>query len=102
MGGTNTGVMGCAPVHLQYACFAASLAHATHTQPGSLLGQQAKAFAAGVSEVEFKVLEATNEDKWGPHGSAMQEIAREAEDPEKFPLAMVGTVSLLGRKCANG
>mmetsp|Transcript_8424 Transcript_8424/g.21033 ORF Transcript_8424/g.21033 Transcript_8424/m.21033 type:complete len:569 (-) Transcript_8424:387-2093(-) len=52
------------------------------------LKTKAKALAAGVSEIEFKVLEATNEDKWGPHGSAMQEIAREANNPDKFHLIM--------------
>ncbi len=36
------------------------------------LRSQAKAFAAGVSEIELKVLEATNEDKWGPHGNDMK------------------------------
>ena len=28
------------------------------------------------SEVETKVREATNDDAWGPHGSAMAEIAQ--------------------------
>lgn len=37
---------------------------------------QAKAFAAGVTEIELKVLEATNEDKWGPHGNDMKGMGR--------------------------
>ena len=28
------------------------------------------------TEVEIKVREATNDEAWGPHGSAMQEIAQ--------------------------
>jgi hypothetical protein len=33
---------------------------------------QAKALAQGISEIELKVLEATNADKWGPHGNDMK------------------------------
>ena len=35
------------------------------------LVSKAKALSLGVSELELKVLEATNEDPWGPHGSVM-------------------------------
>jgi hypothetical protein len=33
---------------------------------------KAKAYVNNVSELELKVLEATNHDPWGPHGSVMQ------------------------------
>lgn len=36
--------------------------------------QQAKAYVNNVSELELKVLEATNHDPWGPHGSVMQGV----------------------------
>ncbi|EFJ39891.1 hypothetical protein VOLCADRAFT_100407 [Volvox carteri f. nagariensis] len=52
------------------------------------LAAKAKALALNVTEIELKVLEATNEEPWGPHGQAMQEIARAAEDPEKYNLIM--------------
>eukprot|EP00882_Tetradesmus_deserticola_P033933 GHRQ01038806.1.p2 GENE.GHRQ01038806.1~~GHRQ01038806.1.p2 ORF type:complete len:103 (+),score=21.95 GHRQ01038806.1:432-740(+) len=32
---------------------------------------KAKAYVNNVSELEMKVLEATNHEPWGPHGSAM-------------------------------
>jgi hypothetical protein len=35
---------------------------------------QAKALAQGISEIELKVLEATNSDKWGPHGNDMKGV----------------------------
>jgi hypothetical protein len=37
----------------------------------SSLAQKAKAVALKVSDVELKVLEATNHDSWGPHGQTM-------------------------------
>mmetsp|Transcript_31014 Transcript_31014/g.68811 ORF Transcript_31014/g.68811 Transcript_31014/m.68811 type:complete len:633 (+) Transcript_31014:139-2037(+) len=43
-----------------------------------------KAATLNVTDTELKVLEATNEEAWGPHGTAMSEIARLAEDPEKY------------------
>ncbi|KXZ52415.1 hypothetical protein GPECTOR_9g459 [Gonium pectorale] len=49
---------------------------------------KAKALALNVSEIELKVLDATNEEPWGPHGKDMQEIARAAEEPEKYNLIM--------------
>ncbi|GIL88365.1 hypothetical protein Vretimale_15048 [Volvox reticuliferus] len=52
------------------------------------LAAKAKALALNVTEIELKVLEATNEEPWGPHGKEMQEIARAAEDPEKYNLIM--------------
>ncbi|KAF5834649.1 hypothetical protein DUNSADRAFT_8573 [Dunaliella salina] len=54
----------------------------------SNLARKGKAYAQGITELEVKVQEATNEDKWGPHGSAMLEIAREAEDPNNAQLIM--------------
>jgi hypothetical protein len=36
------------------------------------LADRAKAYVNNVSELELKVLEATNHDPWGPHGSVMQ------------------------------
>lgn len=36
------------------------------------LADKAKAYVNNVSELELKVLEATNHDPWGPHGSVMQ------------------------------
>lgn len=36
------------------------------------LADKAKAAWANASELEVKVLEATNHDPWGPHGSVMQ------------------------------
>ncbi|GLI71657.1 hypothetical protein VaNZ11_016938 [Volvox africanus] len=52
------------------------------------LAAKAKALALNVTDIELKVLEATNEEPWGPHGKDMQEIARAAEDPEKYNLIM--------------
>lgn len=33
---------------------------------------KARQYAEGLNELEVKVEEATNSDKWGPHGSLMQ------------------------------
>lgn len=38
----------------------------------SQLAFKAKALALNVTETELKVLEATNEAAWGPHGKDMQ------------------------------
>lgn len=38
---------------------------------GASLATKAKALRHNLSEIEVKTLEATNEDPWGPHGSAM-------------------------------
>lgn len=38
------------------------------------LADKAKAYVNNVSELELKVLEATNHDPWGPHGSVMQGV----------------------------
>lgn len=35
---------------------------------------KAKAYVNNVSELEMKVLEATNHEPWGPHGTVMQGI----------------------------
>eukprot|EP00117_Sycon_ciliatum_P029420 scpid75088/ scgid23429/ Clathrin interactor 1; Epsin-4 len=40
------------------------------------------------SEVEAKVREATNDDTWGPHGSIMQDIAKNTFTYEGFPEVM--------------
>lgn len=37
-----------------------------------ILKFKAKALAAGVTETEYRVIEATNDDKWGPPGSTLQ------------------------------
>jgi hypothetical protein len=59
-------------------------AHMHHTHPHTVpvpagaqnkiknLADKAKAYVNNVSELELKVLEATNHDPWGPHGSVMQ------------------------------
>ncbi|GIL55347.1 hypothetical protein Vafri_10899 [Volvox africanus] len=52
------------------------------------LAAKAKALALNVTDIELKVLEATNEEPWGPHGKDMQEIARAAEEPDKYNLIM--------------
>ncbi len=36
------------------------------------LAVKAKALALNVTEIELKVMEATNEEPWGPHGKDMQ------------------------------
>lgn len=36
------------------------------------LAAKAKALALNVTEIELKVMEATNEEPWGPHGKDMQ------------------------------
>lgn len=41
---------------------------------GAQLATKAKAFANNLSDIEIKTLEATNEEHWGPHGSAMAGI----------------------------
>lgn len=40
------------------------------------------------SEVETKVREATNDEAWGPHGTAMQDIAQYTFTYEHFPEVM--------------
>lgn len=40
------------------------------------------------TEVESKVREATNDDQWGPHGTAMAEIAKYTYTYEHFPEVM--------------
>lgn len=40
------------------------------------------------SEVETKVREATNDEAWGPHGSACSEIAQYTFTYEHFPEVM--------------
>jgi hypothetical protein len=37
-----------------------------------VLADKAKAFMDNRTELELKVLEATNHEPWGPHGSAMR------------------------------
>jgi len=36
------------------------------------LADKAKAYVSNVSELEMKVLDATNHEPWGPHGTVMQ------------------------------
>eukprot|EP00882_Tetradesmus_deserticola_P033875 GHRQ01038729.1.p1 GENE.GHRQ01038729.1~~GHRQ01038729.1.p1 ORF type:complete len:139 (+),score=47.02 GHRQ01038729.1:212-628(+) len=45
---------------------------------------KAKAYVNNVSELEMKVLEATNHEPWGPHGSAMAEITNSSFSSEGF------------------
>ena len=40
------------------------------------------------TEVESKVREATNDDKWGPHGTIMGELAKYTYTYENFPEVM--------------
>lgn len=40
------------------------------------------------TEVESKVREATNDDKWGPHGTVMGELAKYTYTYEHFPEVM--------------
>lgn len=54
----------------------------------SAIMQAAKAAVLNVSEIELKTLDATNAEAWGPHGSAMQEIAQAAQDPENYSQIM--------------
>ncbi|KAF6244132.1 hypothetical protein COO60DRAFT_1708114 [Scenedesmus sp. NREL 46B-D3] len=45
---------------------------------------KAKAYVNNVSDLEMKVLEATNHEPWGPHGSAMAEITNSSFNSEGF------------------
>ncbi len=48
-------------------------ADAPATHLGQLLSPSgAQALALNVTEIELRVMEATNEEPWGPHGQAMQ------------------------------
>lgn len=38
---------------------------------GRRYADKAKQYAEGLSPMEMKVADATNDDKWGPHGSVM-------------------------------
>lgn len=40
------------------------------------LADKAKAYMNNMTDLEVKVMEATNHDPWGPHGTAMQGAAR--------------------------
>ncbi|WIA20021.1 hypothetical protein OEZ85_005890 [Tetradesmus obliquus] len=48
------------------------------------LADKAKAYVNNVSDLEMKVLEATNHEPWGPHGSAMAEITNSSFNSEGF------------------
>ncbi|GAX79430.1 hypothetical protein CEUSTIGMA_g6871.t1 [Chlamydomonas eustigma] len=50
----------------------------------NFIAAKVKAAVLNVTDVELKVLEATNEQAWGPHGSAMADIARDAENPDNY------------------
>ncbi|KAK9821680.1 hypothetical protein WJX74_007569 [Apatococcus lobatus] len=47
-----------------------------------------KQYALNLSEIELKVEEATNNEPWGPHGTAMGEIAKAAYDMEGYKQIM--------------
>lgn len=49
------------------------------------------------SEIEKKVKEATNDEKWGPHGSLMSELAKYTFTYEHYPELM----SMLWRRMFN-
>lgn len=51
----------------------------------SSLAQKAKAVALKVSDVELKVLEATNHDSWGPHGQTMSGARPLGDAPGSMP-----------------
>eukprot|EP00877_Chromochloris_zofingiensis_P013831 jgi/Chrzof1/8701/Cz03g21060.t1 len=50
------------------------------------LVEKAKTYAMSMNmtELEIKVMEATNSEPWGPHGSVMSEIAQGAYKPDGF------------------
>ena len=50
----------------------------------SSLAKNLKQVAYNLSDLEMKVLEATNTDPWGPHGTAMYEIASACINHEAF------------------
>lgn len=41
---------------------------------------KARQYAEGLNELEIKVEEATNSDKWGPHGTLMQGMPRASQE----------------------
>ncbi len=50
----------------------------------SNLAKGLKQVAYNLSDLEMKTLEATNTDPWGPHGTAMYEIASACINHEAF------------------
>ena len=54
------------------SCHARPLRPASCVSAGSRTVRQ---YAEGLNELEIKVEEATNSEKWGPHGSLMQGVA---------------------------
>ncbi|GMH33384.1 hypothetical protein BSKO_01218 [Bryopsis sp. KO-2023] len=48
------------------------------------VGNKVRQFAFNLTETELKVEEATNSDKWGPHGSLMAELAQMCYDHSKY------------------
>lgn len=48
------------------------------------LSTKVKQMALNLSDLEVKVEEATNNEPWGPHGSAMADITEAAFDPEGY------------------
>eukprot|EP00878_Enallax_costatus_P043639 GHUV01051679.1.p1 GENE.GHUV01051679.1~~GHUV01051679.1.p1 ORF type:complete len:163 (+),score=14.30 GHUV01051679.1:357-845(+) len=61
---------------------------------------KAKAYVNNVSELEMKVLEATNHEPWGPHGKDMQEITNSSFSSEGFHQIMVSSSSPVRRPAA--
>lgn len=50
--------------------------------------QKAALALQGLSPIEITALEATNDDKWGPHGAQMQELAKATSNYEQRALIM--------------
>lgn len=48
------------------------------------LVQKARAYATSMTEIQLKVLDATNNEPWGPHGKDMSEISNYCLDNQKF------------------
>lgn len=50
--------------------------------------QKAALALQGLSPIEITAIEATNDDKWGPHGAQMQELAKATANHEQRALIM--------------
>ncbi|KAL3163116.1 hypothetical protein ABBQ32_009530 [Trebouxia sp. C0010 RCD-2024] len=51
-------------------------------------GNKAKQYALNLTDIEIKTEQATNNDPWGPHGTAMGEIARASYDIDNYKQIM--------------
>lgn len=59
--------------------------------------KKVRKLALNLSETEVAVEEATSNEPWGPHGSAMADIANECYNPEKYQEIM----SVIARRLAD-